>query len=203
MRWDDPVYLGGLGFGVLLDLERRGYDVGVDPEYATGAEPHRVFCPGEYDAVLTVATSPSRVADWRARPGVREVAAADPRTPEERAASDRDRAILAAYLDEQGKPSEQADVDAALTGFVLSTKLPRSVNDAAGRLIATSVPSAVFVTDPAPEAGPVPRTPPHRGLLARSVTAGAVEPRGPGGVRRTGRVGPRMIPRCSRSSAAW
>jgi len=159
VRWDDPVYLGGLGFGVLLDLERRGYDVGVDPEYATGAERHRVFCPGEYDAVLTVATSPSRVGDWRARPGVREVAAADPRTAEERAASDRDRAILAAYLDEQGRPSKQADVDAALTGFVLSTKLPRSVNDAAGRLIATSVPSAVFVTDPAPQAGPVPRSP--------------------------------------------
>jgi hypothetical protein len=144
VRWDDPVYLGGLGFGVLLDLERKGYDVGVDPEYATGAEPRRVFCPGEYDAVLTVATSPSRIADWRSRSGVREVAVADPRTPAERAASERDRAVLAAYLDGQGKPS---------------TKLPRSVNDAAGRLIATSVPSAVFLTDPAPEAGPVPHRP--------------------------------------------
>ena len=117
------------------------------------------MCAGDYDAVLTVVTSPSRIAAWRKRSDVREVASADPRTPSEKAASDRARAVLARYLASTGRPSDQAAVDAALTGFVLSTKLPRAVNEAAGKLVATSVPSAVFVQDPAPPAQPVAHEP--------------------------------------------
>ncbi|HEX7132854.1 MAG TPA: hypothetical protein VF228_09775, partial [Iamia sp.] len=34
VRWEDPVYLGGLAFGLVLGLEREGVTVGVDPAYS-------------------------------------------------------------------------------------------------------------------------------------------------------------------------
>ena len=34
VRWDDPAYLGGIGFGLVLELERRGFDVGGEPQFS-------------------------------------------------------------------------------------------------------------------------------------------------------------------------
>src|SRR5690606_29764414 len=54
VQWDDPAYLGGIGFGLILDMERRGFEVGGRPRYDAAIEPQRVMCPGGYDAVITV-----------------------------------------------------------------------------------------------------------------------------------------------------
>ena len=43
MRWWDPHYLGASAFGLVLELERRGIDVGVDPPFSAAALPQR--CP--------------------------------------------------------------------------------------------------------------------------------------------------------------
>ena len=41
VRWSDPSTLGATGIGLVLELERRGYHVGVDPQFAAAALPHR------------------------------------------------------------------------------------------------------------------------------------------------------------------
>lgn len=143
VRWEDPVYLAGLAFGLVLGLEREGVEVGVDPPYAAGAEPHRVLCPGEYDAVLTVVTGTGRIAAWRERPEARQVAAADVRSPEERAEGDRRREELAARLG-----IDPAEVDDRLGAIVLDPANPPEVVDQAGALVDAGVPSAVFETPP-------------------------------------------------------
>jgi len=144
LRWEDPVYLGGPAFGLLLDLERRGYDVGVGPSHRAAAEPHRVRCAGDYDAVLTVVTGLDGIAAWRARPDARELAFADVRSDAERADGDRARERLAVALDLAG-PDE---VDSRLSAIVLDPSFPPDVVRLAGDIVDAGVPSAVFETAP-------------------------------------------------------
>lgn len=144
VRWEDPVYLGGLAFGLALGLERNGIGVGVDATYAAAAEPHRVLCPGGgFDGVLTVVTGESSIAGWRDRPDTYELAHADVRTDAERRREDADRAAVAAALD---LPDPDGAVDGALSLLALS---PSDVSEAAARIIEAGVPTSVFLSDPA------------------------------------------------------
>ncbi|HMJ78838.1 MAG TPA: hypothetical protein VK507_22835 [Iamia sp.] len=150
VRWEDPVYLGGLAFGLVLGLEREGITAGVDPTYRAAVEPHRVMCPGDYDGVLTVVTGLGGIEAWRSQPRSREVAYADIRTPAERAAGDRDREQLAAAL----AVADPAEVDGLLSTIVLDPRQPAEVVDIAGRIVDAGVPSAVFETTPDPADAP-------------------------------------------------
>jgi hypothetical protein len=150
VRWDDPVYLGGLAFGLILGLEREGVTAGVDPSHSAAAEPHRVLCPGGYDGVLTVVSGLGLIETWRDRPEAREVAYADIRTPSGRDAGDRDREQLAAALD----IDDPATVDGLLSTIVLDPSQPAGVVDVAGRIVDAGVPSAVFETAPTPTDAP-------------------------------------------------
>ncbi|MCU1452361.1 MAG: hypothetical protein JWN46_507 [Acidimicrobiales bacterium] len=157
ITWDDPAYLGGLGFGLLLDLERRGFQVGAEARFSTAVEPRRVRCPGSYDAVLTVVTSESHLAVWRAKPGVRQIAAADIRTPAAKAAYARDFTALQAELARRGTRYDASQLDGVINFLLLDSKQPKVISRLASRLVLAGVPSAVFLTDPAPNPGPVPR----------------------------------------------
>ncbi|CAN5673528.1 hypothetical protein BH10ACT1_BH10ACT1_13940 [soil metagenome] len=151
--WDDPVYLGGLGFGLLLDLERRGFDVGSPAMASTAIEPRRVRCPGSYDAVVTAVTGPVAIARWDAKPDARKVAESGPSDP----TFDYDRtfAELGRAL---GGTQDPGQLERSLTLVVLNPAAPARAHRLASRLVTEGVPSAVFVQDPAPDPGPVART---------------------------------------------
>lgn len=146
VRWDDPVYLGGIGFGVLLELERRGFDVGADPRHSAAVEPHRVLCPGEADAVLVVATGEQVVTEWRDRDDARLLAEADPRTERERREADADRERLVELLIADGMDVTEATLDRALTTVLLTEDPGPEVAELAGRIVDQGLPSAVFET---------------------------------------------------------
>lgn len=153
VRWDDKAYLGGPGFGLLLDLERRGFTVGADPQFAAAVEPHRVMCPGGYDAVLTVVTGVGAIDRYRADPAYRELAYTDPRT--DPATWDARFQELLAVLRSEGSPTSATDAEARLNGYLLNPGSSRRVHDLAAYLVLDGVPTAVFVQDPAPPAAPV------------------------------------------------
>lgn len=156
VTWDDPTYLGGLGYGLLLDLERRGFDVGTGPETVTAAERHRVRCPGDYDAVIVVVTGPEAIAAWQARPGTRlvaQVASSDGSYDELATLRDLQR-VLAAH----GRDLDLAQVERSITGLVLDSASPPEAAALAKRLVTEGLSAAVFVQDPAPPAGPVEHT---------------------------------------------
>jgi hypothetical protein len=96
LRFHDPVSLGAPGIGVLLELERRGFHVGVDPWLRANAMPHRVMALAEADTVVWVVTGERAIADTAAMPGAVELASADVRTPVERDRS----AVLRARVEE-------------------------------------------------------------------------------------------------------
>lgn len=145
VRWEDPVYLGGLAFGVALGLERAGVGVGVDATYRAAAEPHRVLCPGgRFDGVLTVVTGEGAIATWRGRAGTYELAHADVRSAAERERGEADREAIAERLGLEGPEA----VDGILSLIVLDPEQPADVIDRAGRLVDAGVPTSVFLSPP-------------------------------------------------------
>ncbi|MFN8017788.1 MAG: hypothetical protein U0P45_06665 [Acidimicrobiales bacterium] len=157
VRWDDPAYLGGLGFGLILDLERRGFDVGADPRFSAAVEPQRVMCPGDHDAVITVVTSEGTIAAYQAKPGYRQIASVDPR--QDPAQWQRDFDALLDALHEEGNDISATDLERNMNLLLLAPNTSPKVRELAGRVVLAGVPSAVFLQDPAPVEPPVPHDP--------------------------------------------
>ncbi|MCB1039657.1 MAG: hypothetical protein KDA94_09040, partial [Acidimicrobiales bacterium] len=152
VAWDDPVYLGGLGFGLLLDLERHGFDVGAAPQYEAAVEPHRVRCPGGYDALVTVVTGPQAIAAWKQRPGAQLIAEVGARPGFD---YDQTFEALREELERAGTTRTPEQLERSLSGVVLNPANSPRVRELASALVDNDVPSAVFVQDPAPEPAPV------------------------------------------------
>ena len=123
VRWEDPLNLGGLGFGTILELERRGFAVGAPPQFSAAVEPHRVIEPGDADAELWVVTG-SRVEAWRAAEQAVELSSFDPRTDAQRADTERLKREVAAELAAVGV---DYDPDAPVAAYLFGTEeIPQS-----------------------------------------------------------------------------
>ena len=70
----DPVDIGAMGYGLVNELDRRGFDVGVLDIYGPGATRYRVIDPAQATGVVHLAIGPDDIDVWRAKPGAREVA---------------------------------------------------------------------------------------------------------------------------------
>ncbi len=151
VRWEDPAGLGGVGFGMVLELERRGYDVGVEPLFSAAAEPHRVKAEDDVDAVIWVMSGDAAIARARALPGAEVVARADPRTPTERARYDRLEERAASRLEEEGLVTEAESVRTGgnLLGVLLANPdLPEDISADITDMIVLFLPTEVIVTPP-------------------------------------------------------
>jgi hypothetical protein len=151
VRWVDPAALGGVGFGMVLELERRGFDVGVDERFSAAAEPHRVRDEADADAVVWVVSGTTAIEEAVARPGARLVAEVDPRSEEEVARRDELVERASDRLDEIGEPdlSDQLRADGNLFAILLSGGLPDDVVADITELVDLFLPTAVVVAPPA------------------------------------------------------
>jgi hypothetical protein len=159
LRWKDPATLGGVPFGMLLDLEKHGFHVGVDAPNSAGALPHRVLPEGSADEVLWVVLGSTNIDLMRARADAIELGYFDQRSPDEVIRSDAlrqrlidrlidlDLACLVPKIDEQY----------GLASFFLgSLGLPEDVAAIAADYNDYGLPVAVFTLPPSapPFAGP-------------------------------------------------
>ena len=85
VRWKDALLIGSQGYGLVNELERDGFHVGVPEPYHVPVTPQRVFDEGTYDAEIQF-VSGDYIDKARARDGFVEVAHADVRSDAERAA---------------------------------------------------------------------------------------------------------------------
>ncbi len=152
VRWDDPAYLGGLGFGLVLDLDRRGYQAGAEPRFSAAVEPQRVRCPGTYDAVLITVSGRAKLTEWDAKPGVERIASVDLRASTH--GYDRSMRRLQAALRAHGRNLTPEQVEQQMNLLVLDPAQPQAVAEAASSLVLGGVPSAVYLQDPAPAVPP-------------------------------------------------
>ena len=151
MRWSDPSTLGAAGFGMMLELDRQGFHVGVDPQFAAGALPHRVLPEASAGAVLYVITGESSIARARSVPGVVELASFDVRTPAQRSRSDELRDELEQALTAAGRAEQLPLLDAANGQAQLlfaDPPLPDALHDPLQEYADLRMPTAVILAPP-------------------------------------------------------
>lgn len=147
VRWHDPASLGGVPYGVVLELERDGFRPGVDAWGSAAALPHRVIEIEQADEVLWVVVGERAISDFRARADATELGYFDQRSPAEREASDQLRADLERRLVELGMPCMIARLDTqyGLAPFVIgNVPVPEDVKRLAGAYDTLRLPVAVF-----------------------------------------------------------
>jgi hypothetical protein len=155
LRWWDPAGLGGPGFGLQMELERRGKTVGVDEQFAAASLPHRVLAEADATAVLYLVIGP-QIDEVRGSPGLQEVAAFDPRSPEQQARSEELRVLLVEGLNAAGRPELVDALDAQYGQARLifaDPPLPDDIAELAGEFVGLRQPGVVFL---APPGTPVP-----------------------------------------------
>lgn len=148
--WRDGDALGATGFGLMLELERRGFSVGAGPAYRAAVEPHRVLDPGEEDAVLTVVSGEDAIATARAAvagdDAVRELVVVDARSEADRTRAASLRADAERRLTEAGR----GDLVLAMTSSIWVPMGDPSIDDvtydALWELASLGQPTAVFLS---------------------------------------------------------
>ncbi len=147
VTWQDAVHLGGNGYGMYLELERRDRDVLVAPSLAAGFGQHRAAGGERVDGQLVVASG-AAIADWDAEPDARRIANVDVRTPTERADAQRIEEDLVDVLRRTGRTDLVATVRA---GGALQVAVDAAIDPAARRLAlhldALGAPVAVYLMD--------------------------------------------------------
>lgn len=145
--WQDATFIGAQGYGLVNELDRRGYDVGVKERWRVPVTQHRVFADGTYDAELHFVTG-KFIDDWRQRPDHQEIVSVDPRTSEEKARFAELRADVERRLGELDRVVDMKTVDCNLFGASLDPTLPRDVIDDLSEMLLLSEPVAVFIAPP-------------------------------------------------------
>ena len=147
VTWFDPVSIGAQGFGLLNELERRGFHVGARKIFLAGVRSHRVLDPADAAAEVHLSVG-SDIAIWRARPGAREVAYVDPRSPAERAEFERLRREAIDGLQAAGLLTLVPAVDNSLFTTILDSRVPDRPRLLMTRMRDLGLPTAVFVAPP-------------------------------------------------------
>ena len=147
VRWQDAVLIGSQGYGLVNELERDGYDVGVPDPWHVPVTPQRVFDEGEYDAEIQF-VSGEYIDRARERDGFVEVAHADVRTDAERERFTALRERVLTRLTEVGREDLLDKVDENLFGASLEPDLPRDIVDDMGEMLLLGEPVGVFLAPP-------------------------------------------------------
>jgi hypothetical protein len=152
VEWRDSWSIGSQGFGLLLELERQGFDVGVPEFYATSAVPHRVM--RDATARLVYASGPANIAELDADPDATQLAYVDLRTADQRDRFEELRGEVVDWLHEAGLDQGPVDgpdnlvddIDRNL--FVLGTndRIPDEIRDKVQAMMDLGLPTAVYVS---------------------------------------------------------
>jgi hypothetical protein len=147
VTWDDAFHIGSQGFGLVNELERRGFDVGVEDSKRVPATPHRVLDPAAVTARLQLVTG-THIARWRGVTGAVEIAFVDPRSA---AAQREQRQLRAEVLDtlrQLGLRDLVVKVDDNLFGAAIDERVPEATQLKMGRMLELGAPMAIFVLAP-------------------------------------------------------
>jgi hypothetical protein len=143
----DGLAIGAQGFGLLNELDRRGFDVRAEEAHTPGATPHRVVKPEDATAEVHVATGRD-IDRWRTDPRFREIAYFDPRSDSEQ----REFEELRAQVIDEMEQAELQDivnlVDVNLFMLSLEPRVPRVADERITRMLEIGMPAAVFVGSP-------------------------------------------------------
>ena len=145
--WRDAYFFGSQGYGLISELERRGFTAGVSDVYRVPVTQQRVIAPDEVTAVVILATGVN-VAQLRQVPEAVEVVSVEPRSAAELREYAQLRTDAIQQLNDAGL-SEVVDlVDTNLFGASLDPRLPGSVEHLMARMLVLGQETAVFIAPP-------------------------------------------------------
>ena len=144
LTWTDGVNLGSTGYGLLDELERRGYDAGVLGTHGPGARPHRVLPIREATAEVHISLGPD-IELWDAKPDAERVLYIDMRTDDEVAAYERARTAAMAQLEAAGLDDLVPLVDIAPFQLYFDDRLPDETRAAVKVINDIGQPAAVYI----------------------------------------------------------
>lgn len=149
VHWgSDALAIGSQGFGLLLELERQGLDVGVIESMGTGAVRHRVRPEAEATAQIEYVVGQQYVDCWRDQPDAVEAVYYEPRDEAELEEFDRLHDEAVAELEAAGHPELVDLLDRNLFQTGIHPDTPPTVAAKVTRLMDLGLPVAVFVVPP-------------------------------------------------------
>lgn len=150
--WNDAFFFGSQGYGLVSELERRGFDAGAPYTWRVPITEHRVIDVDDADVVVQFVTG-AYLDQWRSEPSAVEVATFEPRTPEEQAEYEGLRIELMRGLAQL--PIDVARYDDLVTmaefnlfGVQLDPLVPPELQRIVNRMLELGQPTAVFLVPP-------------------------------------------------------
>ena len=150
LRWHDPAALGGTAFGLVLEMEKRGIDLGVDPWGGAAARPYRVLEESKADSVLWLIVGPENIERFAQRPDAIQLATFDPRSPAERDESNALRSKIEDRMNALGHPEwiDLLDSQYGHMQILLFTPVPSDLFELVARYSEIRLPATLFAVPP-------------------------------------------------------
>jgi hypothetical protein len=149
VTWTDPVSIGAAGFGLVDALDRRGFDVGVGPEFASSMTRGRSFSRDSATGEIHLAIGPAAIERWRADPAAVELAYERP-SAAERAEYRRLRTRAIRELQAAGLPALIPVLDDSLFMASIQSRVPDDARETIERMLDLRQPAAIFAAPPEP-----------------------------------------------------
>ncbi len=147
VAWSDAAQIGSQAYGLVNELERRGYRAGMTSGLHVPLTDSRVIDPSTATAEIQFATG-AYIAAFRAKPGAVEVASADLRSPAERAEFARLRTRLLHELPALGRDDLARLLDLNLFAVSIDDGIPRATKARVDRMLELGEPVVVFLAPP-------------------------------------------------------
>jgi hypothetical protein len=148
--FDDALHIGSQAYGLVTELERAGYEVGMDPAFAVPITEHRTLDPSEASARVELVTGPL-IEQWREAPGVVEVATVDLRTPAQLAELAELKAEVVPALREEGLEELIPYLDTNLFRAAIDQRASEPLRVKMDRMLKIGLPTAIFLAPPETE----------------------------------------------------
>jgi hypothetical protein len=143
----DAEAIGSAGYGLLNELDRRGFDVRAGQAFRPGATRYHVIDDRTPSLEVHLATG-ADIANWKHKPRFREVASFDPRSTAERATFDALHAQVIAELERVKQRRLAAQVDDNLFMLGIVPGVPAPTRKLVTRMLDLGMPMAVFIGPP-------------------------------------------------------
>jgi hypothetical protein len=147
VTYADAAHFGSQAYGLVSELERLGFDVGMPETWRVPVTPHRVIREQEATAQLRLATG-AYIAVVAALPGAEQAVLVDPRSAAERERQDRLRTEVTRALDDAGLDDLVSLLDENLFGLQLDPRVSPEIQAMVDEMIRIGLPTAVFVLPP-------------------------------------------------------
>jgi hypothetical protein len=146
VRWsEDVLSIGSAGFGLLLELERAGFDVGADRSMAAAVVSHRTLTHDEATATVNLVRGEEAIDRWRSDPTAIEVAFFEPRTGDEVDRYDALESQVVTTLRAAGLDDLVAAFGQNAFMTTYDERFPAELHTVVAEMLSLGMPSAVFV----------------------------------------------------------